>query len=45
MAGFTNLPVVSWTFLQEPAWRWAIFIVMLTLFGVAWRETLRHVGA
>lgn len=45
MDGFTQLPVVSWTFLDEPAWRWAVFFVMITLFGVAWRDVLRHMGA
>lgn len=43
--GFTQWPVVSWTFLDEPAYRWAMFVVMLTIFIGAWNEVLRHMGA
>lgn len=30
------------TFLNEPAWKWAVFIVALTLFLAAWGGVLRH---
>jgi hypothetical protein len=39
-----NIPVVNWKFLQEPAWRWALFFIMVALFMGAWREVLRHMG-
>lgn len=29
-------------FLGEPAWRWALFVVMMTLFMWAWAGVLRH---
>lgn len=33
--------LVNWQFLQEPAYRWALFVGMIILFGIAWHETLR----
>lgn len=35
----------NWSFLQEPAYRWALFFIMLFLFLGVWREVLRHMGA
>jgi hypothetical protein len=32
--------VVDWTFLNEPAWRWALFGVGVMGFLFVWREVL-----
>jgi len=40
-----NWPVVSWEFLDEPAWRWALFFIMVSIYLGVWREVLRHMGA
>jgi hypothetical protein len=32
----------GWTFLQEPAWRWGIFFLMMLFFMAAWGGVLRH---
>lgn len=32
----------GWTFLNEPAWRWGIFVVMILFFLAAWGGVLRH---
>lgn len=29
--------VTNWKFLNEPLYRWVLFMVALTLIGVAWR--------
>ena len=33
---------VSWPFLQEPIWRWLVFIVVLGFLLSAWNGVLRH---
>lgn len=33
---------LSWTFLKEPAWKWAAFLVALSLFAAAWKGVLRY---
>jgi len=30
----------DWPFLQEPLWRWFIFIIALTLFTITWNGVL-----
>lgn len=40
-----NLPVVNWKFMDEPAWRWGLFFVMVSIYLGVWREVLRHMGA
>lgn len=32
--------VIDWTFLNEPAWRWAIFLAGATGFLFVWNEVL-----
>lgn len=39
-----NLPIVNWRFLDEPAYRWALFLIMVGLFLGVWGEVLRHMG-
>lgn len=34
--------VVGWQFLNEPAYRWLIFVGMMLAFLVAWGAVLRH---
>jgi hypothetical protein len=34
--------IVGWQFLNEPAYRWLIFVGMMILFLVAWHSVLRH---
>lgn len=38
-----NLPVINSTFLGEPGWRWAVFVVMMGFFLWAWGRTLNHI--
>lgn len=33
---------VNWPFLDEPIWRWAIFLVAIMLFMAAMSSVLRH---
>jgi len=35
----------NWSFLNEPAYRWALFLILVGLFLGVWREVLRHMGA
>jgi hypothetical protein len=39
-----NFKFWDWAFLQEPAWRWAMFLVMVILFLGVWAEVQRHMG-
>lgn len=32
---------LSWSFLQEPIYRWFIFVVVMILFMTAWGDVLR----
>jgi hypothetical protein len=32
--------VINWTFLNEPVWRWFIFMGALLLMNVAWADIL-----
>jgi hypothetical protein len=32
--------VVDWTFLNEPAWRWAVFFVGASMFIYVWNDVL-----
>lgn len=32
----------NWPFLNEPLYRWAIFLVAITLIAAAWRGVLDH---
>lgn len=34
--------LTQWPFLNEPIYRWFIFLIVLSLFGVAWRGVLDH---
>lgn len=34
----------DWTFMDEPLWRWAIFIFALGLILMAWRGVLEFIG-
>lgn len=34
--------IVGWQFLQEPAWRWFIFLGVVLLFLMVWSGVLRH---
>lgn len=42
MAGSLYSSTLGWTFLNEPAWRWFFFVLMITLFLVAQSAILRH---
>lgn len=33
---------VNWPFLQEPIWRWFVFIIVLSFLLGAWNGALRH---
>lgn len=33
---------LTWQFLQEPAWKWAVFFIALSLFGAAWGGVIRY---
>ena len=33
---------VSWPFLNEPIWRWFVFILVLGFLLTAWNGVLRH---
>ena len=33
---------LEWQFLNEPAYKWAAFFIMLSAFAVMWRGVLRH---
>lgn len=33
---------VSWPFLQEPIWRWLVFIIAIGGLLAAWNGVLRH---
>ncbi len=35
--------VTGWTFLQEPLWRWFLFVFALILILSAWRAILHRV--
>ena len=32
--------VVNWDFLNEPAWRWAVFFVGASIFVMVWNDVL-----
>lgn len=34
--------IVNWPFLNEPAWRWFLFVGALLLFLIVWGGVLRH---
>lgn len=34
--------VTGWPFMQEPAWRWFVFVGMLLLFLMVWGGVIRH---
>lgn len=34
--------IFEWPFLQEPIYRWFMFLIILALFGVVWRGVLNH---
>lgn len=34
--------LTNWPFLQEPIWRWFVFIVAMGLLLQAWKGVLRH---
>jgi hypothetical protein len=34
--------VLNWPFLQEPAYRWAIFVGLMLLIVYLWRVILTH---
>jgi hypothetical protein len=34
--------LTTWPFLQEPIWRWFVFIIVLSLLLGAWNGALRH---
>ena len=38
----TDNPVSSWPFLQEPAWRWFIFVGALLLILALWGRILGY---
>jgi hypothetical protein len=42
MDGIATLPstIVGWQFLNEPLWRWFIFLFALGAMGFAWKEIL-----
>lgn len=33
---------MGWSFLGEPAWKWGVFVVAMTLFLGAWGSVLRY---
>ena len=35
--------VFDWPFLQEPLWRWFMFLVAITLFSAVWASVLKYV--
>lgn len=35
--------ITNWTFLNEPAWRWFIFLGVLIAFSVAWKGVLNAI--
>lgn len=37
--------VFNWPFLQEPAWRWAIFVGLILVILVLWHFVLAHMKA
>lgn len=40
MGAVSNL--FSWPFLNEPIWRWFVFIVAISLFMAAWAGVLAY---
>lgn len=34
--------ITGWTFLNEPAYRWFLFVLMMTLFLIVMGAILRH---
>lgn len=32
----------GWVFMQEPLWRWFVFMLAIGLITTAWNSTLRH---
>jgi hypothetical protein len=34
--------IISWQFLDEPAWRWVVFTGIMLLILAAWHGVLRH---
>lgn len=34
--------IVGWNFLNEPAYRWLIFVGMMLAFLIVWNAVLRH---
>lgn len=40
-AGY-NMNPLQWSFLNEPAWKWAVFFMACSLFAVAWSGALRY---
>jgi hypothetical protein len=37
--------ILDWPFLQEPAYRWAIFVGLMLLIFYLWRVVLTHMKA
>lgn len=35
--------IFDWPFLQEPIWRWFLFLIVLTCFFAAWGFVLSHI--
>lgn len=42
MDALTDNPVSAWTFMQEPLWRWFLFIMAFSLMLVVWRGLLGY---
>jgi hypothetical protein len=38
----TDNPVAKWEFLDEPLWRWAVFIIAFSFLTGAWAFVLRE---
>lgn len=36
---------VNWPFLQEPIWRWAIFVLLLIVIFFMWSTIIAHMKA
>lgn len=34
--------VFKWPFMQEPLWRWFMFLVAITLFSAVWANVLKY---
>lgn len=38
----SNMNPLTWQFLGEPAWKWAVFLVAMSLFLAAWAGVHRY---